>query len=286
MKRLYRYKLIVLAVAAAIVLCGCVGPSVRPSPASVSAGQIADDPITAEPPASSDSAVPAAVSGGEKVNADKVGVRAAFYDNFSFENSTLTYAVPEICGIDGDEIKALNDYIFEAYYNGAYESQVLDSIYKFDSPEWSQIIYHWYINGDILSVVIQKDHYMYYASEYEVFNVDIKEGRQMPDDELAERCGLDYGQFLEMASDAMGNFYCEGFDDPEYMYENYHDEFEDGLWRTVNYENVGLCRPYLDSDGDIVIVCNIASLAGADYYMQRVPLEYVGSGYYNGYAFG
>lgn len=203
-------------------------------------------------------------------------VTDAFYETTKLYGATLTYAVPHI-NIDSIRIQALNDAIYEKYYNTCYVKEVKEGMEQYGEPGYGTIDYSWSVADDMLSIIISAEPYSYSWPEYEVYNISISQGRVLTVEEFLAVCCIEYDEYLLGAKNALGSYYCRGYEAAKDYLENSEDEktfYVEQLMKTIDEENVKLARPYINEYGELMIVGRVYSLAGADYYYECIYYNY------------
>jgi|GEM_PF-6276393 len=203
-------------------------------------------------------------------------VTAEFSDSLEAGGETLEYAIPHI-NIDSVRMQALNDAIYEKYYNEYYLQYVKANMEEFGEPEYAGISYSWNVADDVLSLIITAEPYYYYFPEYEVYNISISQGRILSDEEFLAVCCIEYDEYLNGARDVLGSYYCSKFEAiKEYAGddENQMRFYKEQLMKTIDEENVKLAHPYINESGELMIVGRVYSLAGADYYNELISYNY------------
>lgn len=131
---------------------------------------------------------------GTKKEKNAQGVEDLVRDGFAKEGEItleeeytmeVDYHVPEIL-LDSEGAKAINEKIKE-------DCQDVICLQDDDMPWW-QVNYEAYLNGDILSVLLIKSSVMDGYTEYYAYNLDIKKGKELDQQELIETLSIAAGQ--------------------------------------------------------------------------------------------
>lgn len=194
----------------------------------------------------------------------------AVYETLDFQGETYTYRIPKIvCDTPG--IEAINSEIYDLYYSEIYLTDVQGALEEYGMPGLCSIDYTWGVKGDYLSVVVCILPYASSGANFGVYNVNLREGRRATDEELTAAFGFGTEAFYARAKDVMGSYY---FDN---LYPNTPEDmmwdFDAALARTIEESNVREAMPYVGEDGNLWMIAEIGSFAGADYYPEAVPFE-------------
>ena len=159
-------------------------------------------------------------------------------------------------------------------------------------PDYVGINYEAYLNGDIVSIIIElKSGYIDWT-DYNVYNYNISTHEAVNNDEILEYAGVSKDEFISNAKKTFGKISLDcmdGFltadeanaDDSEAEVEENNDNGQYGIIAdliyaysdTVNAKNITKDMPmYLDDEGKICAVCLVSVPAGAGhyYYTERV----------------
>ncbi|MBQ6430562.1 MAG: hypothetical protein IJJ99_01610 [Oscillospiraceae bacterium] len=237
-----------------------IEPSDEPEPASLLSTEESEQiPYTepAEPDYSTASVIDAATEG---LKHD--GIRMEFH-------------VPKIV-FDGEGIDYLNEIIYEQLYDGVYQEYVVKSMDEYGMPGICSMDYIWGISGEYLSIVVN---YAYYASEgsdFFICNVDLSNGKFASDVEVLSHFGYTVDSFNARAKDVMGSVLFDQY--ASFLEEVEADpslkpDLDDLVKRTTSEEYVSDACPFVGPDGKLWMVAPIASIAGADRYMQVIAFE-------------
>ena len=132
-------------------------------------------------------------------------------------------------------------------------------------------------NGDILSEVVERDLTINDIVEFDVSNTDITSGDPVSDDDLLQYAGLTREEYYAWLETALAELFDavntlpdmtgeEVAEDESGFYQRTQELYESQRERTLSRENLETCRPYLNESGQLCVIANIYSIAGADYY--------------------
>lgn len=186
-----------------------------------------------------------------------------------------TYIIPEI-HLEGDEIKALNQKIYDKYIK-YYNETKADGQQGWYDCNYTE--YEWSVYEDQLTLILGASLYPDASgwTEYEVFSVDIPAAHVMEKSEVVEKLGISQEEYRETVRDAMGKHFCNMYEKMQVPGGFLSDSFNrKQLGRTVADENVTLATPYLNEEGQFCILARIYSLAAGDYYPHLICVDEVG----------
>lgn len=196
-------------------------------------------------------------------------VTDAAADAFTFDGTDLEYHVPKIV-FDAEGIDYLNEMMYEQIYEDVYRKNVVDAIDEYGMPGVAFIVYQWGISENFLSIVVTITPYASEGAEFSVYNVDLSSGQLASQSEVLTHFGYTVESFSDKARAVMGsvvmNQYASLLDEPSMQ-----AEFDDLLLRTTSEEYVSDATPFVGSDGNLWMIAPIASIAGADRYLQVIP---------------
>lgn len=184
---------------------------------------------------------------------------------FETSNENGTYKIPEI-QIGGMDVHYVNSCIFSRLYGEILEARNSDNIEVLIQSD-----YEWYVNGDVLSLVICC-RYGGPWHEYMVYNLSVSEQRILSDPEVFHYAGMSESEYYEKTTACLENAFQEKngpHDDglhPE-IFASQHD-------KTVADTNIQSCMPYLDSEGQLNVVgCIYLYGAQLDCSWEKLPVS-------------
>ncbi|MCD7846114.1 MAG: hypothetical protein LUG57_09785 [Oscillospiraceae bacterium] len=178
---------------------------------------------------------------------------------------TYEYYIPQI-NLESEAIDDINDEIWNLLFKG-FMQEVEDCVAGNTSIYITQIDYEWFVNGNILSLVICVM-WDWGGNDYYVYNIDINSARVASDDEVYSYCELTQDQYRELVYEALYNYYCERYKDASEI-----DGYDEKLLLTISDENIDLSVPFLNEEGQLCIIGRIYALAGAEYYDHIIVLD-------------
>lgn len=151
-----------------------------------------------------------------------------------------------------DNVKNINQEIYD-YYVPAAEAGTGFS-------------YDWFVNGEVLSVVIHGigDSYEFYT----VYNVSISTGNALEKEAVLSAIGLDIAQYNALAKDAFSSYFleCNG----AFASEPY---FSSKLEGTVSDDNIAASQVFLGENGSLYAIAYVGSFIGADGYDRIIEIH-------------
>ena len=205
-------------------------------------------------------------------------------DELSFEQGSYTdeygntyswsYALPCVLA-DTEGARAINAAIDERF--GADVRSAKESMAQGASPGVLSVGYYSAIWEDVLTLVVI-ERYDYDWADYGVYCYECSTGRRLSTPMLLEKMKVSQDEFLDTCRDRFRRYYEDQYSgipaDQRAAYGYYA-----GLDQTVSSESVNLeLMAYPDSDGDIVVIAPIASLAGPAFFYEPIYLGMGGVG--------
>lgn len=120
----------------------------------------------------------------------------------------------------------------------------------------------WAVNHDILSLRVKIDNTCGF-DDYYAYNVDVKTGKRLSNEELIESCGMNAAAYYQLAGAVMDSCFRDQYGDSMSPDDSF---FLEQLNLTIAQENIKNAKPYLNGRGELCIIARIYSLAGAEWY--------------------
>ena len=183
-------------------------------------------------------------------------VTDAYYKTYDDVWGTNYYHVPQI-NIDSEDIRALNaemykQYVFDIEY-AIYEAELEGSIVSLTGMS-----YEWYVNGDILSLVV---HNAYFESPhyYYVYNISISGGYRLSDEYIYGLYGLSYWQYHDLIeqniTDELDSRWSEA---SAYAYES---DLEESI-RWIDFD----ARAFIGENWELNVLTTVKTSTGQQAY--------------------
>ncbi len=123
----------------------------------------------------------------------EVSVETRTTEKLVIEGYSYVYSFPKI--VFGDERTAqLNEDIYQSLY-GKYSENVLDQIADGFTPTWEAMSYTWYVDGELLSILIRCEQ-IFGNADFIVFNVDLNTCSLASDAEVLAHFGVPQDEYL------------------------------------------------------------------------------------------
>ena len=215
------------------------------------------------------------------------------YEETDSYTAEFSYNIPMI-NDDSDAANTINSAIFEdAKKSIDLVESILDgSAEEIYEPEYINIDYNAYLNGNVVSIVVKSESAYSDWVEYGVYNYNIDTHEEAKNAELFELAQVSKDDFVKMAKKTFGAlalpdlddfFEAEAFEETEatndaenpdeWKYTILADYISDYV-QTVSDKNINADIPaYLDEDGNICSVNLVYVPAGAGQYYHDAKLE-------------
>lgn len=181
---------------------------------------------------------------------------------------TCTYRIPQI-NLYSNAVEQINSEIYNALYPVVKDA--VNEIEEYGSPYTSdEVSYRWATNGNVLSLVILNNSAPDYGGgkEYLVYNIDLVAEEKMTDESLILEAGFSETTYRERAREVLGSSFWSGWDPADENFQSQHfvSFFNEQLKKTISDKNIRQSHPYLNENGQLCIIAQVYSLAGADCY--------------------
>ncbi len=173
--------------------------------------------------------------------------------------------IPKIDSTDGVDFEDINAQIVSDSIDRISASD--EEMEKQVSLTTASIDYQGYIGHDMISILVTHTFPSGGMKEFFVYNVDIHTGTLLDNDEVAEKWGISADELHEKIKTALENDYRQ-----RYFANIETEDNERLLAQTLDEENIGQSKVFVDESGQLEIVCTEYSLAGAERYSQTVVL--------------
>lgn len=184
------------------------------------------------------------------------------YDGY-FSQKILCYHIPQI-NKDGASISDINTKIYnqldDILQKDVYTGMESENYF----PQLSGMAYSWKQNENLLSIIVETNQNGWVWTDYDVYNIFIDTGNEASIEEVAAMYDLSEEQYFDLAKTTLEK-YLELLRNS--LNASVNDTvFNDIVEHTLADENVRASIPYINANGDLCIVANVYSLAGADSY--------------------
>lgn len=203
---------------------------------------------------------------------DKTKLVSTFYHKVLTDeerNEEYTYDIPKI-NLESDDAKKVNTEIYNEYVNECIQEE--KNLQEGLGIVCMAIDYKYYINSNILSLVVRWQSIAAGAESFNVYNIDVETGENISNEEIIAKNGLTQEQVVsklkELYKEACYENNMANKDKNDEYYSNalefYNNEV---LPYTLSDENCNINVPmFLDENGKINVVAYIGSMAGAGGY--------------------
>lgn len=237
------------------------------------------------------------INGGENTEKDPVTPPAGDEGNNNQDEEQGTEK-PVVKPTIGSKLDSSKDWVYTQYSNdnnGKYKLPKINmyssGVEKINNEIKTNIIskakngievgepwsasYNWYVNNNILSLVINMN-YSGDVKAYYVYNVNMKTGAICTNSELLSLKGLSESDFLNKAKIAYSKTFKEKYNTISSNDKQYIELYN----KTISSSNYSVNVPmFLNSNGELVVVGNIYSFAGAESYKHLITVTGVAGEY-------
>ena len=174
-----------------------------------------------------------------------------------------TYVIPKV-SLKGAKADALNKRIYDAYAPIITKSE--REIVAHSKPATSMgIDYDWYVNGDVLSIVIgdMGSPEVPYDLHFSVLNVTLSGCETLTVGQVAQQAGYSIVEYATGVADVLRKTF-------DAFYSDYADSeamkgvYQECLDKTIDYANVQKCVPFIDENGTLCVSAYIYPIAGPE----------------------
>lgn len=184
------------------------------------------------------------------------------YDSY-FSQKILCYHIPQI-NKDGASVSDMNTKIYNQL-NDILQKDVYTGMESENYfPQLSGMAYSWKQKDNLLSIIVETNQNSWAWTDYYVYNIFIDTGKEATIEKVAAMYDLSEEQYFDLAKTTLEKYL-------ELLRNSLNASADDTIFndiveRTLADENVRASIPYINSKGDLCIVANVYSLAGADSY--------------------
>lgn len=287
-------KLFIIMLAASVTMCGC---GKKDTVVNEQANELTEEANKEEANEATTSDV-VSEDDNDDVNESDVTVKEQYSNEGSYEVSygegssfecSFSYHIPKLVDESEDAAKINNE--IKNYTKDSVEtveSQLAGTADDSYEPEYIDVSYKAYENGDIISLCVQAASPYSDWVDYLVYNYNKATHKMIANDELLGIVGIAEDDFVAYARRTLGNISIKFVtDQEEYFAESEEEENEytytpgrmiadvaNFFVQTVSDENVNKdMMMYLDDDGDMCIVGFVNVPAGAGRYYSNTKLD-------------
>ncbi|MBQ6992422.1 MAG: hypothetical protein IJN50_05905 [Clostridia bacterium] len=204
----------------------------------------------------------------------QINAKGIVYTAFEEKGNGYNFIIPKI-NIDSKDVEEINNEIEQKIIKEV-KKQIKESKKNQEDVDFAvtpcDISYKYYINGEILSLVLEFG-FPYNHIEYTGYNVNIKSGKKITNEEILKYKGVLVADFSNKLPEIYGNFYKENFgnmNEENELYEEYKKQYE----KTISKENCNINNyMFLDNEGNINIIAKIYTMAGSGESICIIKIE-------------
>lgn len=179
----------------------------------------------------------------------------------SAQEITIPISIPKLL-LSGDDATACQAEIARNLESEL--KSITEGAHTKTSPSYLYIKFEAYLNGDILSIMVESCN-VYDRNSYYTYNFDVPTGKRLDTNELMEK--IQFSDYTAKATQAAKTSF-----ESKYGKDGNSDLYKDRLNATIDPKNIAEAKPYLDQDGKLKVIVYIGSMAGASGYYEILPL--------------
>lgn len=195
-----------------------------------------------------------------KIDEEKEIVYSVFDKEYDYFDEKTQVEIPAF-NINTEEIKELNSKIEEEY------QEVAEANEEFGSTE---VTYEYYVNDDIVSLVIKKSYLEASQDTYEVYNVNQKTGTVLEKEDILTAKNITVDAYEAKIAEQIS----AKFDETTAAFKEMVG-YEEIKEKNDSKENCSLenTEVYINEEGKLSYIANVYSLAGAEKYQRIFDYE-------------
>lgn len=172
--------------------------------------------------------------------------------------NSYSYAYPAF-NVDSADASAMNAEIERIC--GGYADEMQENETNKTSLTACKVSYQAYVNGSIVSFLIEVDTTFDYT-EYYTYNLDVSTGNKAAGEALAAAAGMTEDEVIEKAQTAASDKFKELYGTAEG-----EDFYQEQYNKTMSADAYSMTMPmFLDGKGELCFVARIYAMAGAESY--------------------
>ena len=202
---------------------------------------------------------------------DSVDYKNIVTDAYSDTVNGRKISIPKI-NLDSSEIDEINNEIWEELYIDGVEN-------KKEIPSGSSddyISYRWYLNDDIVSIIIEDGTENDMWMNYIVYNVSIDDKREIDSEDVIIKAGFTKDEYTKRAKQAIEsrflNLYGNNYAKEDLLQDEY---FNEALNDSLSNDNIEDAYTYINENGQMCIIVPVYSPSFGDlsFYYADLNLE-------------
>lgn len=195
-----------------------------------------------------------------KIDEEKEIVYSVFDKEYDYFDEKTQVEIPAF-NINTEEIKELNSKIEEEYQEVAEANEGLGS---------TEVTYEYYVNDDIVSLVLKKSYLEASQDTYEVYNVNQKTGTVLEKEDVLTAKNITVDDYEAKIAEQIS----AKFDETTVAFKEMVG-YEEIKEKNDSKENCSLenTEVYINEEGKLSYIANVYSLAGAEKYQRIFDYE-------------
>lgn len=184
------------------------------------------------------------------------------YDH-NYSHELLCYHIPQV-NLGNNLANDINKKIFEEL-NSILEKEVYSNMEDVNYfPTLSEMAYSWGQSDEIISIIVETNQTAWAWTGYYVYNISSETGKEIVIEELLAKYNLSIYDFYSLASETIKKYWEQRSDLISAIGQEQYNLLVE---RSLDEENIKSSVPYINLNGELCIVANIYSPAGADSYL-------------------
>ena len=192
-------------------------------------------------------------------------VTDAYVDVIELWGTSCCYHIPRV-NLEGQGIAELNQKIYDRIY-GMMETDVYRNMSEYGEPVLCSIHYNWGMKDDLLSIVIRTQNNYYEWTDYYVYTLSLERMEEATAEELYAAYGLTEDSYYALAREVLQSRWDEQIAAMNGVDMEWIQTLVDA---TLADENVQKTLPYINARGELCMIADVYSIAGAEYYRHSV----------------
>lgn len=190
------------------------------------------------------------------------------YKDYNGNQVDVTYKIPRIV-LEGTDAELANKQS-EEIFNDKCKSA--DDMRNFNAWElqYTKLDYEYYINDNVLSVVIFNKYPFNNYTEYTVYNFDVLSGKRLYNEDIANKLSLNYSKIKNVIIEKIQNYFNS-------LPTNHSTFYYTQLERSISDDNIESSSLYIGENGQIMVEYRIYKMAGSEtyYYLMSIDVSKV-----------
>ncbi len=203
---------------------------------------------------------------------EKIDYSNLVTDAYSGTINDVSYAIPTI-NLDGADVERINNEIWDIYYTN-YVEKMKEASQMLEYNNDVALSYDWYVNGDVLSLIVNQTARGIPFNDYSVYNVSISKSQQISSEEVVKASKISMDEYYLKAEQAMGSYVWKSVENSDMLEaEGNIISFNYALKNTIEKSNVEKSEPFINKNGELCIKAIIYCIAGPEYSRVLMNLE-------------